>query len=64
MPFLKRSLIGREEEVPRLLRDNAFTFGFERGSRGGKQKQASGKKCWEEITACGVSGYPNGRRGR
>lgn len=34
----------------RLLRDNAFAFGFGRGSRGGRQKRASGKKA-EEITA-------------
>lgn len=28
----------------RLLRDNAFAFGFGCGSQGGRQKQASGKK--------------------
>lgn len=40
---LKKPLIGREE-VSRLLRDNAFAFGFGCGSRGGRQKRALGKK--------------------
>lgn len=54
-PVTIKSAISKEvvdwprREVPRLLRDNAFAFGFGCGSRGGRQKRTLGKKA-EKIT--------------